>query len=305
MMTPERFVIVCIEIIFVFSLLSQLSRSSESEEPGIINTKMRSDSVANNISMKSFSLNYQNNRRNIFWPYDYSRPAAFDFGLNILQNEGNTSQYTFEGNHIAGILGRMFSPDHYLNIFVGTHVLQNTTQDKIVTDHHLLTQGLGYAYKHDNFQLSFDYKKDFMYTNLFLPAGVEHTLVENKFEIVTKIKLAKALESSISLKHSLVNDKNQLTSFGAELNGGYEVHPFSIFGGMSTSYGQSKFITSRYPSPWYVLGAGPNLGANYSFRDTLIVSSGMAYTRFIDHLKIEGSEINKFFQLEFGNRNSL
>ncbi|MBI2521700.1 MAG: hypothetical protein HYV97_14895 [Bdellovibrio sp.] len=255
--------------------------------------------------MRTLSVNYQNNRRNIFWPYENSTLAAYDLGIGFQQNKGNTPEYMFEGDHIMALLGRMFSPNHYLSLNVGTHILKKSTDAITSTEHALTTEGLDYSYIKGFFQLHFEFKKDFMYSNLFLPAGVQYDLIENKFELVAKIKTLGGTEYSTSIKHSLINDDNQFTSFNAGIVDVFELHPLYFFGGVNVNYGQSRFTTQKYPSPWYILGAGPQFGVNYAPSDILTLSLGYSYTRSVDNLKVKGSEENKFIQVEFGNRNSL
>lgn len=303
-MIVNRFCILSFGTITFFLLSIALATSKE--EPGTVTAKLRNDSAANKIDMRSFFIHYQNNRRNLFWPYEGSSLSAYDLGFGILQNKGNTSQYTFEGDQFIATFGRLFSPNNYLGIFLGPHILTDTSKDKEnITEHTLMAKGLNYEYTQDSFQLSFDFKNDYMYANLFLPAGIEERLVENRFALSTKYKFLEILEASASISYSFLNDNNEFSTFQTGLTGEYVLHPLSFFGGVGINYGQSKFTTSRYPSPWYIFGAGPHAGAHYIARDGLAISCGYAYTRFVDDLKIDGYETNRFIQVEFGDRNTL
>ncbi|HAZ13616.1 MAG: hypothetical protein A2X86_13875 [Bdellovibrionales bacterium GWA2_49_15] len=255
--------------------------------------------------MRSLTIKFQNNRRNIFWPYADSKQAAFDYGFSMIQNNGNTADYAFEGQHFAGLFGRMFTPQHYVTLTLGSHTLKDDHLENNSSEHKLVTQGLDYAYSRDLLQFNFSFNKDYMYSGLFLPAGVDETLVENKLTLMAKLKTENNLECSISAKHSFLSDGNQFSSLQTAVMGEYEISPISISAGGSLNYGQSRYVTSKYPSPWYILGAGAQVGANYFVTDYFVLSSGYSYTRFIDYLKVKGNEISKLIQVQFGDRNSL
>jgi len=274
------------------------------QESPIFSIKASNDSASSSINMRLYTLDYQNHRRNILWPYENSENENYDFGIAVLQAEGRTTEHTFKGTQISGMLGKKFSSNNYISVKTGTHILENKAEENNVISYRLITGEINYQNKVNNFETRAQYLRDFMYKNMFLPAGVEDGLVESTIQIGTKWKFAQFGEYNMNVKHVIINDRNHLTSIQTSINLKHDFSYASLWAGLGADYGRSRFLAANYPSPQYVFGVGPNIGVSLIPYDNMSLTLAHGETTLSDNSKTKATDRTSSINWELGSRNS-
>lgn len=274
------------------------------DEPGIIETRLRSDSAAYNIKMNTFLLNYRSNRRNILWPYPGSRTKAYDFGLNLGHSRGYMDGDTFEGYMLQGVFGRQHSHSNYTEVSMGSHVLDKRNDEDSSEVKTLLVGGFDHIYGYDGNTFKFSYIHDFMYRRLFLPAGVEYNLIEDRFRLEYSKQYLDNFQTTLGYTHTDISDGNKFNSTATTTSVIFDFYPFGAWTGIAIEYGNSKFLTHRYGSQKEYYTYGPQVGVNYTFYEGLTLVAGYETSKSTDSFNSKSIDTYKFLNVEIGDRNS-
>jgi tetratricopeptide (TPR) repeat protein len=159
-------------IIQIF-LLSSVTASELSQASIAYNYYSTSD----DFLIKTTTLKFSSNRRELFWPYDeaYEEPVL-DIGFTVDQNDGFLDGDEFNGVRLAPFIAKKFSSDLYLKAgFLYNHVKRKESSDERV-ESHIGAQLEGKLIKDEKLFLRLEFLEDYLYTQFLFPGGANKFL---------------------------------------------------------------------------------------------------------------------------------
>ena len=159
-------------LLLVLSLASYTS-VTQATEKDVFNSGYLHDSTSDDFAREEFFFNYRNHRHAYFWPWEETTQTGLDWGVDAKHLQGSTTTQNFDAQRVLAMLGKRFSPNVYVEGWLGRHRLQvrsdNTTSLTVYS-------ASAYLAPLPSLDLRLTTDRDFVYPENILPAGISQQL---------------------------------------------------------------------------------------------------------------------------------
>lgn len=264
-------------------------------EPSLFTSSYEKYDTSDKYSISTYTLDWQNNRRDLFWGYPGNLEDVTDYGVSFKKRSGDFKG-DIESEELSGRLGRKMGFDQYVLLNVGLH---NLTYKNKESSH--ATYNLKYQLKRKEFniQLMFDHNLYFIEKGVTTPLtdSLKQDYVEARFNYLGK----KNFRIPISVKSSSISDSNKSNQQKIAVLYGRS-YPTWIWGG----YGVERLSFSKkvtgYWSPKKVLSHGPRIEVGHTFMEKLNLGGSYSYSFNKEDSFAEGKSIYASLKAEYGRR---
>ncbi len=204
------------------------------EQP-LVSTSVEFDSTSDELKKTSFLAGYRNHRRDLLWPYAGETAQAVDWGVTAEHHKGEMADSSkFSGTKIGVFVGHKYSHRAYFDAAVFAHQLESVRNS--VDTARLTGQTTIVLNPVDPLWISFLGRNDFVYQEMFLPAGITRGLTASTARIDFVYRLQEKWRALGKTSQKWFSDGNRREDHELALMYGIAPTTPWIWAGLGASY---------------------------------------------------------------------
>ncbi len=261
----------------------------------MINFQYANYSTSDKVKLNEWTLAFDKNARDFFWPYNAEIDSSVDYGLKYLNTSGQSSSTKITSQHLQSYIGKKWS-DFYLKLNLGHH------QFKAGSKESRTTYGIQFQTKYEKLiTADLSYKTDWAFKGNRSPIMAFEKLVAKDIKTNFVIQPNDQWRMPLRFTRSNLSDTNVKTI--SDLNVLYgRAYPIWWWIGYNYNHTSNKNPSSKYWSPKKVVSHGPQFEFSKSFSETLSLNLGGNYG-FLKENQLPSGESTYFsLSVDYGSR---
>ena len=277
--------------------------ASEPKELNSDSSRLAYTHTSDQISQTEFALDYQNHRRDLFWPHDLEAPKAQDFGFTAHLFNGQHLNARYQGERVAFGIGNKFSSDWLTHFFLGAHFFNNLSVQKKNTTPYL--EGELFSILSPTLEMHLKLNHDFIYQDFVQPSGVDSAITANSLFLNLTYKPISVLRSNLITSFKTYSDSNNKRDLDASLLYGIATSTPWIWVGLGAEFLSYSSHQQGYWSPAPFYSYGPRFEGVFPIFDHFELATGLNLNHFSEDSTAIGNGYYGTFKLQYGTRNTF
>lgn len=267
------------------------------DEPSQINMSHEFSNTSDGLKLKTNSITFETNRRDIFWNYEDAIESANDLSFGVVRTDGEHLG-EISGNKLFAGYGKKWSKNSYTDFRAGVHNLEYRGVSSSTP-----YIELGHKLRYGKNTLDMNIIYDYFYTSGGVPGPYENKLKKLQSDISAVYTPKDFLRIPYGIKYSKISQDNSSNSQNVSVLAGSS-YPIWFWLGYRLSRLSYDRRDTGYWSPEKFLSHGPQVEWSQVFFSKLTVKASYLYSFIKEDDFSSGNSYYASSALEYGSRNT-